>query len=158
MIAVRPVCFCIMQKRKIYKLQGLPPLYKPLDSIGIAFLHTIEPHKSCYNDGQVMKGKPMEAIAPPQIVEHPTPDDILLVVEASRSSLQYDRREKVNIYTADMIPEVWIIDIQNRIAYQYLQPGKGKYAVVNTFTDTEQITSPALDGKQIAVADLLGSK
>jgi Uma2 family endonuclease len=92
------------------------------------------------------------------IKSHPTPDDVVLVIEVSLSTLQYDRREKVNLYAVGMIPEVWIIDIEGRILYQYLTPANGTYTVINTLTDTEQVTSAALGGKQIAVAELLGSR
>ncbi|MGI8549623.1 MAG: Uma2 family endonuclease [Dehalococcoidia bacterium] len=47
---------------------------------------------------------------------HPTPQDILLVVEVADSSLGYDRRRKLPLYAAAGIPELWIFNLtRNRL-------------------------------------------
>ncbi|MGI8549621.1 MAG: Uma2 family endonuclease [Dehalococcoidia bacterium] len=48
--------------------------------------------------------------------DHPTPQDILLVVEVADSSLGYDRRRKLPLYAAAGIPELWIFNLpRNRL-------------------------------------------
>ena len=44
--------------------------------------------------------------------KNPSPDDVLLIVEVSQSSLRHDRRLKVPLYAKHGIPEVWILDVQ----------------------------------------------
>ena len=44
---------------------------------------------------------------------HPTPEDVLLIVEVADASLRYDREIKLPLYARHGIPEVWIIDLQN---------------------------------------------
>lgn len=50
---------------------------------------------------------------------HPRPDDVLIVVEVSDSSLDYDRNEKLPRYASAGIPEVWIIDVGKQTIEQY---------------------------------------
>jgi len=45
---------------------------------------------------------------------HPTPADVLLVIEVAESSLEYDLRTKVPLYARHGIPEVWVIDAATR--------------------------------------------
>lgn len=47
---------------------------------------------------------------------HPTVENILLLVEVSDTTIQYDKEIKVKLYAQSLIPIVWIVDInQNRI-------------------------------------------
>lgn len=58
---------------------------------------------------------------------HPVADDVLLALEVSDSSLDYDRDEKLPRYAEGHIPEVWIIDLPHLTVEQYTQPRNGKY-------------------------------
>ena len=42
---------------------------------------------------------------------HPGPEDILLLVEVSDTSAEYDREVKVPAYGTAAIPEVWLVDL-----------------------------------------------
>ena len=42
---------------------------------------------------------------------HPTPPDVLLVIEVSESSLRYDLDRKTPLYIAGGVPEVWVVDL-----------------------------------------------
>lgn len=44
---------------------------------------------------------------------HPTPGDVLLIVEVADASLRYDREVKLPLYARFGIPEVWIVDLQS---------------------------------------------
>ena len=39
---------------------------------------------------------------------HPTPSDVLLVIEVADSSLEYDRQTKAHVYGRAGIPETWV--------------------------------------------------
>jgi Uma2 family endonuclease len=41
----------------------------------------------------------------------PTPEDVLLIVEVSDSTLRYDRGTKSSIYASGRVPEYWILDV-----------------------------------------------
>ena len=46
---------------------------------------------------------------------HPTPADILLVIEVAETSLAYDRGEKAALYAEAGIPEYWVADTQEEV-------------------------------------------
>lgn len=57
---------------------------------------------------------------------HPGPKDVLMVLEVSHSSLEFDRGPKLLLYAAAKIPIYWIVNIpDDRIeAYSHPKPGK----------------------------------
>ena len=60
-------------------------------------------------------------------IAHPHAEDILLIIEVSDSTLRYDRDVKVPLYAKNGIPEVWLLDIQNRQLEIYREPRNGAY-------------------------------
>lgn len=42
---------------------------------------------------------------------HPTPPDVLLVIEVSDTSLRYDLLRKTPFYVAEGVPEAWVLDL-----------------------------------------------
>ena len=66
---------------------------------------------------------------------HPGADDILLVVEVSGTSLHYDKDIKVPLYARYGIPEVWLIDIENREITIFLEAGRDSYNRQSTPVD-----------------------
>ena len=53
---------------------------------------------------------------------HPGPDDVLLLVEVSDTSLSDDRDIKVPLYARHGIPEVWLVDLAHERLEVYLGP------------------------------------
>ncbi|MCP5197728.1 MAG: Uma2 family endonuclease [Gammaproteobacteria bacterium] len=58
---------------------------------------------------------------------NPHAEDVLLVIEVSDSTLRYDRDVKVPLYANHGIPEVWLLDIQDRQLEVYREPLNGEY-------------------------------
>ena len=58
---------------------------------------------------------------------NPHSEDVLLLVEVSDSTLHYDRDVKIPLYARNGIPEVWLLDIQNRQLDIYREPINGQY-------------------------------
>ncbi len=58
---------------------------------------------------------------------HPNPEDILLIIEVSDTTLDYDRDVKLFMYARFGIPETWIVNIQERHVEVYDQPSDGEY-------------------------------
>jgi Uma2 family endonuclease len=71
---------------------------------------------------------------------HPTPEDILLLVEVSNTTLSYDLEEKAQIYARDAISEYWVLDIQNRQLHVFRQPVEGEYALGEILTAEGEIS------------------
>ncbi len=57
----------------------------------------------------------------------PTPDDVLLIVEVSDTTLEYDRQIKVPLYARAGIAEVWIINLMADQVEIYAQPENDTY-------------------------------
>jgi Uma2 family endonuclease len=45
---------------------------------------------------------------------HPTPADVLLVIEVADSLVEFDRNKKLPLYAQANIPEVWLVDLPQR--------------------------------------------
>ena len=58
---------------------------------------------------------------------HPHAEDVLLIIEISDSTLRYDHDVKIPLYAKNGIPEVWLLDIQNRQLEIYREPINGVY-------------------------------
>jgi Uma2 family endonuclease len=52
---------------------------------------------------------------------HPTPDDVLLIIEVSDSTLKFDREVKVPLYASEGIVEIWIVNLQDQVVERYWQ-------------------------------------
>jgi Uma2 family endonuclease len=62
---------------------------------------------------------------------HPTPADVLLVVEVSQSSLRFDRERKLPLYARCGIPEYWIVDVAQPILHIFHTPQGQQYLHVS---------------------------
>ncbi len=86
---------------------------------------------------------------------HPSPADVLLLIEVSDSTLRYDRDVKVPLYARSGIPEVWIVDLQNAELHCWRVPERGRY-LRQTTTKAPGITPVAgLPGVEIDLSKLL---
>ena len=59
---------------------------------------------------------------------NPPPEDILLILEVSDSTLQFDLSVKASLYARAKIADYWVIDIQNRLVYVHRYPAQGSYS------------------------------
>jgi Uma2 family endonuclease len=70
---------------------------------------------------------------------HPSPADIILVIEVADSSIQFDRETKAPLYAAAGISEYWIVNlIDNRLEI-YRQPEGSIYASIQIVTPPRSI-------------------
>lgn len=87
---------------------------------------------------------------------HPTGEDVLLIVEVSDSSLEYDRDVKLSLYARHGIPEVWLVDVNARELTLHREPAEGQYRLIRKPTATEAVSPVALPGVAIALAEVWG--
>lgn len=87
---------------------------------------------------------------------HPRPDDIVLLVEVSDTSLEYDHESKLPRYAESGIAEVWIVDVGNQQVEQYFDPAHASYRTKQTWLHGQTITSHTLPTLSFQVDDILG--
>lgn len=85
---------------------------------------------------------------------HPNPSEILLLIEVSYSTLQIDRREKAPIYARANIAEYWILDVVDREAYIYRNPGPQGYQSEVVLQDDAIIRMLAFPDIEISLSEL----
>jgi Uma2 family endonuclease len=73
----------------------------------------------------------------------PRPADVLLLVEVSDSTLQFDRGRKVPIYARSGVPEVWIVDVNTPQLEVFRDPVDTGYRERRVVAPTEMV-APAL--------------
>jgi len=85
---------------------------------------------------------------------HPIPDDVLLLIEVSDSTLSFDLRTKVPLYARAGVPEVWIVDVNARIIHRFRQPEGSAYLLTDQLRSGDTISIDALPHVTLAVADI----
>ena len=86
---------------------------------------------------------------------HPTPKDVLLLIEVSDTTLRYDRDRKIPLYARHRIPEVWLIDLQGERVEIYRQPSPEGYRQILRPARSEKLTPVLLPQIAIPVGKLL---
>ena len=74
---------------------------------------------------------------------HPGPADVLLLIEVSDTSVDYDRNDKLTAYARAGIPEVWIVNRQEQRIETYTDPQEGEYSTVRHTGRGESISPNA---------------
>jgi Uma2 family endonuclease len=86
----------------------------------------------------------------------PTPEDVLLLVEVSDTTLAYDQRRKVPLYSRNGIPEVWLADLGGQLIRVYREPSPTGYQVTFDRRRGEHLSPLAFPDLDLAVDDILG--
>ena len=86
----------------------------------------------------------------------PIPEDVILLMEASDSTLEYDRGVKLALYARNLVPKIWIIDLQSEMIEVYTQPKGNNYAEFRQFGRGEAITSAYLPELALDADSVLG--
>jgi len=87
---------------------------------------------------------------------HPSPPDVLLIVEVADSSDEYDRDVKLPLYAQADIPEAWIVCRNDDHVLVHRDPVGGAYDDVRQAQRGETIGIRGLPNLAINVADILG--
>ena len=87
---------------------------------------------------------------------HPGPADVLLLIEVSDTTVDYDRNEKLSAYAAAGIPEVWIASRQDRRIESYADPAGDEYATVRHYGAGERIAPRAFPDVTLDVDRIIG--
>jgi Uma2 family endonuclease len=86
----------------------------------------------------------------------PRPEDVLLIIEVSDSSVSYDRRVKAPLYARNGIPEYWLVDLAHGQVTVFRDPSPDGYRSEQTHRRGDTLSLVALPDVSITVADILG--
>ena len=86
---------------------------------------------------------------------HPRPEDILLVVEISDTSLARDRDVKLPLYAQAGIPEAWLMNLPDDRIEVYRDPAPEGYRSITLVPRDGAVTPLAVPDVTIPCADLL---
>jgi Uma2 family endonuclease len=87
---------------------------------------------------------------------HPRPEDVLLVIEVSDTTLGYDRKIKVPLYARSGIPETWIVNLPEKRIEVYADPAGGIYQTIKSYSRGEEVQSHTLASLRLSVSKVLG--
>jgi Uma2 family endonuclease len=85
---------------------------------------------------------------------HPGPDDIFLLIEVADTSLDFDRKVKLELYAWAGIREVWIVDLTTDLVLVHRGPSGGGYGSVVQVKGPAVLGVEALPGVTIPVAEV----
>jgi Uma2 family endonuclease len=89
----------------------------------------------------------------------PRPDsDILLVVEASNTTVIGDTTTKARLYAANGVQEYWVVVIPRRELIVFRSPADGEYADVRTWSEGQLVSPLARPESEVSVTSLLTSR
>ena len=87
---------------------------------------------------------------------HPTPPDVLLLIEVADTSLLLDRRVKMPLYAQAGIRESWLCDLTTGRVHVHRDVTAGRYASVRTLTAAQRLSVQTFPDVSLSVAELLG--
>jgi Uma2 family endonuclease len=87
--------------------------------------------------------------------KQPFAEDVLMLIEVSDSTLDYDRNRKIPLYAKAGIPEVWLVNLQNSTGEIHFQPREFSYSVVQFLRSGETLKSNVLPNLTLNVDDIL---
>jgi Uma2 family endonuclease len=86
---------------------------------------------------------------------HPEPEDVLLLIEVSESSLAYDRDVKLPLYARAGIVEVWLVALLPQVVEVYRAPSESGYGEKRTYRRGQTIAPAHLPDAELAVDRVL---
>jgi Uma2 family endonuclease len=87
------------------------------------------------------------------INSHPSPADIILVIEVADSSIKFDRDTKAPLYAAAGINEYWIVNLIDDRLEIYRQPSGSIYTSIQILTPPQSISLPEFPEILLNVGD-----
>jgi Uma2 family endonuclease len=87
---------------------------------------------------------------------HPSPEDVLLLVEVADTTLSFDRAVKLRLYARSGIAEFWLVDLHAATIEVYSSPVGEAYASQRLIQHGAEVAPRAFPGVPLAVDDILG--
>ncbi len=87
--------------------------------------------------------------------KHPTPEDILLIIEVSDTTIRLDRNDKYFAYANAGIKHYLIVNVENNTIEDYRKPTIDGYQSKQTYEKGETFSLVAFPEIEISVEDFL---
>jgi len=87
---------------------------------------------------------------------HPTPPDVLLLIEVADTTLPFDRDHKSFVYARSGVRQTWIVDLTGDEVLVMGSPAPDGYGRVRSLRRGEQLEIEALESVVLHVDDVLG--
>jgi len=87
---------------------------------------------------------------------HPSPEDVLLVIEISYSTFRFDSKIKAPLYAEAGIREYWILNIPSNVLEVYTLPDQGKYTRHDVLKHGQTISPQAFPAVVFSIEEILG--
>ena len=86
----------------------------------------------------------------------PDPEDVILLVEVSDSTLKFDRGGKLQLYAEAGIQAYWIVNLVDGVVEVYSDPHEGTYQTQRTTQADEMLPLPGGVEGSILAGDIIG--
>jgi len=86
---------------------------------------------------------------------HPKPEDVLLVIEVSDSTLEYDREIKKELYAEAGIREFWLVNLRENTIECFSSPKEGRFRLTVIVGAGEFAESVSIGNLTLNVDDFL---
>ena len=86
---------------------------------------------------------------------HPRPEDVMLIVEVSHSTVEYDRDVKTPLYAEAGIPELWLVNLDEDYIDGMSDPDGAGYHAVRRYVRGERIAPALLPDAALDVSQIL---
>ncbi len=86
---------------------------------------------------------------------HPTPSDILFLIEIMDTTQEYDRKVKLPLYARAGVAETWLIDLASSKIEAYQEPSSEGYRATRVYTNDEMLSPVLLPEFIVRVFDIL---
>ena len=86
---------------------------------------------------------------------HPQPQELLLVVEVSDTTLGFDLNTKARLYARNGVAEYWVMDINGRRLYRHRAPSAEGYADVAILTAEQAVALRVRPETTVRIGELL---
>lgn len=86
---------------------------------------------------------------------HPQSEEVLLLIEAADTTIEYDKEMKIPLYAAAGIIEVWIVSLTEELIEVYRQPLANAYAEIRQFRRGENVSPLSFSDVLLSVDEVL---
>jgi Uma2 family endonuclease len=87
---------------------------------------------------------------------HPTPADVLLIIEVGDSTVESDRSYKIPLYAKAGVQEAWVVNLPDETIELYAEPTGSVYQTAKTFKRGEEVQAHTVVDLLVNAADILG--
>jgi Uma2 family endonuclease len=89
------------------------------------------------------------------LTRHPEPQELLLIVEVSDTTLGFDLNTKARLYARHGVAEYWVVDVNGRRLYRHRAPVADGYGDVAILSEEQLVASMFQPEATVRVGELL---